>query len=211
IAVDTNLWIADTLNNRIRKSTIVGAVSTLAGSASFSPIADGTGAAATFFGPEGIALDGLGNAFVADTDHHCIRKVTSAGVVTTVAGNGTASFADGPGATAEFNTPAGIAVDPAGSVYVGDSVNNRVRKIVFAGSRQIAVTWSAPSSDGGAPIMGYTASASATGYPTQTCSATVTMCTISGLRTGVAYSVSVTASNAAGTSAVSPAAMATPN
>jgi len=214
LAVDAgNVWIADSGNDRIRKMTPAGVVMTLAGSSTFNPFADGTGAAASFNSPQGIALDAADNAYVGDQNHHRIRKVTPAGVVTTLAGSGTPSFADGPAAGAAFFNPSGIAVDAARNVYVGDTNNNRIRKIVSVGIQQLSVTWSAPSTPGSAAISGYTASASASGYSPQTCSAAAgaTSCTIDGLTSDVPYSVSVTATSAAGTSAPSTSVIAIPN
>jgi sugar lactone lactonase YvrE len=207
-----NVWVADGSNDRIRKVTPAGVVMTLAGSSTFNPFADGIGAAATFNSPQGIALDGADNAYVSDQNHQRIRIVTPAGVVTTLAGSGTASFADGPAAMAEFSNPSGIAVDAARNVYVGDTNNNRVRKITSAGIRQLGVTWTAPTTAGSSPITGYTATASAAGYAPQTCStAGPTSCTIGGLTSGVGYSVSVTATSTAGTSLPSTSVTATPN
>jgi sugar lactone lactonase YvrE len=207
-----DLWVSDSSNHRIRKVTVAGVVTTLAGSDTFSPFADGTGAAARFSSPQGIAVDAAGNAYVADQNYHRIRKMTPAGVVTTLAGSGTASFNDGAAGIAEFNTPAGVAVDADDNVYVSDKNNNRIRKIVSVGLRQIVVTWRAPSAAGSSAIDGYTATASAPGEVTRTCTTTgATTCTISGLTSGVAYSVSVTATNASGTSVPSDSASATPN
>ena len=138
--------------------------------------------------------------------------MTPAGVVTTLAGSGTAAFADGPAASAEFSNPSGVAVDAARNVYVGDTNNNRVRKITSAGIRQLVVTWTAPSSAGSSPITGYTATGTAAGYAPQSCAtAGPTSCTISGLTSGVGYNVSVTATSDAGTSAPSGSAIGTPN
>jgi fibronectin type III domain protein/NHL repeat-containing protein len=213
IAVNAgNVWVADSANNRIRKIAPSGAVMTLAGSSAFNPFADGIGAAATFSSPQGVALDAADNAYVSDQNHHRIRIVTPAGVVTTLAGSGTAAFADGPASAAEFSNPSGVAVDAARNVYVGDTNNNRVRKITSTGIRQLAVTWTAPSTAGSSPITGYTATAAAAGYAPQTCTtAGPTSCTVGGLTSGVAYSVSVTATSAAGTSGASASAIATPN
>lgn len=213
IAVDGgNVWIADGSNERIRKITPTGLVSTLAGSSTSNPFADGIGAVARFSSPQGIAIDGADNAFVGDQGHNRVRMVTPTGTVTTLAGSGTAAFADGPAATASFNSPSGIAVDAARNVYVADSSNNRIRKITSVGIRQIAVTWMAPSTPGSSAITGYTATASAAGQMSQTCATTgALLCTISGLTSAIGYNVSVTATNAVGTSMPSAPANAIPN
>ena len=106
-----------------------GVVTTLAGSIT-SGHADGTGAAASFYNPFGVAVDGSGNLYVADSNNNMIRKITSAGVVTTLAGSTTYGHADGTGVAASFWGPAGIAVDGSGNLYVADSNNNMIRKIV---------------------------------------------------------------------------------
>jgi prepilin-type N-terminal cleavage/methylation domain-containing protein len=134
IAVDTSgtVYVADTNNHRIRKITSGGVVTTLAGSGAFG-FADGSGASAQFRFPQGIAVDTSGTAYVADSNNHRIRKITSGGVVTTLAGSGTLGFADGPGASAQFSYPNGVAVDTSGNVYIGDSGNHRIRKIDSSG------------------------------------------------------------------------------
>lgn len=123
-----NVFVADTLNHRIRKVTVNGDCTVLAGSG-VAGYADGTGAAAHFNAPEGIAVDQFGNVYVADTLNHRIRKITPAGEVTTVAGFGGAAFTDGIASAARFHTPTGIDVDLTGTIYVADSLNSRVRKI----------------------------------------------------------------------------------
>ena len=101
---------------------------TLAGAASIGS-ADGTGSAARFYGPAGVATDSSGNVYVADTFNHTIRKITPAGVVTTLAGlAGSYGSADGTGSAARFYYPYGVATDASGNVYVADSGNNTIRK-----------------------------------------------------------------------------------
>ncbi|MFH1538841.1 MAG: NHL repeat-containing protein [bacterium] len=134
VAVDSsgNVYVVDNNNNRIRKITSAGVVTTFAGSGT-AGFADGTGAAAQFDDSAGVAVDSSGNVYVGDELNHRIRKITSAGVVTTLAGSGYAGYADGTGAAAQFYNPAGVAVDSSGNVYVGDWNNHRIRKITSAG------------------------------------------------------------------------------
>ena len=129
VAVDSSgtAYVADTNSQRIRKITLAGVVTTLAGSA--VGFADGTGTAAQFYWPYGVAVDSSGTVYVADTYSHRIRKITQAGVVTSLAGSSTQGFADGTGTSAQFNYPNGVAVDSSGTVYVADSRNQRIRKI----------------------------------------------------------------------------------
>ena len=140
VAVDTsgNVYVADSGNHTIRKMTAVGAtwsVSTLAGLPGVSGSTDGTGGGALFYEPEGVAVDVGGNLYVADTWNHTIRKVTSSGGVTTLAGSpGNFGSADGVGGSARFYQPQGIAVDSAGTVYVADSANQTIRRVTAGGS-----------------------------------------------------------------------------
>jgi streptogramin lyase len=127
-----NFYVADRNNNRIRKITASGVVSTLAGNGIAGNV-DGTGSNAEFNNPTGVTVDNQGNVYVADWLNHLIRKVTPDGTVTTLAGSGTPSFADGIGKNASFNQPVGVAVDSQGNVYVADENNNRVRKITPTG------------------------------------------------------------------------------
>jgi sugar lactone lactonase YvrE len=126
-----NVYVADTLNYRIRKITPAGDVSTLAGDGTNS-FADGPGATARFNTPQDVAADGTGNLYVADASNNRIRKITPAGDVTTLAGDGTGAYLDGLSTAARFNRPRGVALDGAGNLYVADSSNNRIRKIVIA-------------------------------------------------------------------------------
>jgi len=128
-----NVVVADSGNHTLRRITLAGVVTTLAGSAGATGTANGTGAAARFNQPAGLAADALGNVFVADSSNHAVRRVTSAGVVTTLAGSiGVSGINNGTGSAAGFNTPSGLALDGAGSLYVSDSYNYAIRKITVA-------------------------------------------------------------------------------
>jgi sugar lactone lactonase YvrE len=136
VAVDSagNVYVADQSNHTIRKVAATGVVTTLAGTAGISGSLDGTGAAARFNLPAGMAVDSAGNIYVADTSNRTIRKVTATGGVTTLAGTaGTIGNADGTGTAASFNFPSGVAVDSAGNVYVADEFNNNIRKVTPTG------------------------------------------------------------------------------
>lgn len=124
-----NLYVADTGNHTIRRISATGVVTTLAGSAGESGSADGTGAAARFSFPRGLAVDAGGNVLVADTGNHTLRRITPTGVVTTIAGAaGQAGNTDGPLATARLDTPQGITVDASGTIYVHAGLNG-IRRI----------------------------------------------------------------------------------
>jgi sugar lactone lactonase YvrE len=130
-----NLFVADTDNHRILKITPAGMVTALAGTLPPSPgSADGTGSAAGFNCPSGVAVDGAGNVYVADTANETVRRITPGGVVTTLAGTvGSSGVADGTGTTAQFSHPAGMAADSNGNVYVADRFNKTIRKIAPGG------------------------------------------------------------------------------
>jgi sugar lactone lactonase YvrE len=136
IAIDPagDLYVGDTGNHTIRRITSAGEVSTLAGSAGVPGTADGVGGAAGFSFPGGVALDGLGNLYVADTDNHTIRRIALPGTVSTLAGTaGIGGVTDGMGTTAQFHDPGDVVADSAGNVYVADSSNHIIRKITPAG------------------------------------------------------------------------------
>ncbi len=135
IVIDTanNLYVADSGNDTIRKITPAGAVTTLAGMAGVTGGMDATGNAARFNTPAGLAIDASANIYVADSGNYTIRMVTSAGVVTTLAGiAGDAGNADGNGTDARFNVPTGIAIDANGNLYVIDSLYAILREITPA-------------------------------------------------------------------------------
>jgi sugar lactone lactonase YvrE len=134
VAVDSagNAYVADAAT--IRKVTPGAVVTTLAGLTKSNGSADGTGSAARFNYPWGVAVDGAGNVYVADTYNHTIRKVTPGGVVTTLAGlAGSSGSDDGTGSDARFYSPQGVAVDSAGNVYVADTWNWMIRKVTPGG------------------------------------------------------------------------------
>ena len=135
VVADGTLYVTDADNQTIRKITPTGVVTTLAGTAGRKGSTDGVGAAARFNLPHGIAMDANGVVYVADTFNHTIRKITPAGSVTTLAGTaGRKGSTDGLGTTALFNSPAGVAVDAQGTVYVADNGNHTIRKIAPTGS-----------------------------------------------------------------------------
>ena len=129
-----NVYVADTGNDTLRKILPVGRVATVAGLAGSSGSADGTGGGAQFNQPRKAAADSAGNLYVVDTSNQIIRKITPAGVVTTLAGGvGVTGTNDGPGTYARFNYPLGIAVDGTGNAYVADTYNHTIRKITPGG------------------------------------------------------------------------------
>jgi len=134
IAIDAsdNIYIADRINNAIRKITAAGVVTTMAGNGAAGS-ANGTGAAASFHEPLGVAVDAAGNVFVADYINSLIRKVTPGGVVTTFAGSSSIGLTDGTGTAASFHGTFGVAFDASGNLFVGDYNNNAIRKITPAG------------------------------------------------------------------------------
>ena len=136
VAVDGsgNLYVADYGNHTIRKITPAGSVTTFAGKAGFFGSANGSGNAARFISPIGLTFDNAGNLCVADSGNHTIRKITSAGKVTTFAGEaGAVGSVNATGSSARFSYPYGIASDENGNLYVADLGNYTVRKITSGG------------------------------------------------------------------------------
>src|ERR1017187_2259079 len=138
VAVDSsgNLYIADTVNNVVRKVTAGGVISTIAGNGTAGSAGDGSAAiGAQLNHPQGIAVDANGGVYISDTQNARVRKITN-GTINTVAGSGTAGLGgDGGAATsAQLNIPAGLAVDGAGNLYIADFSNNRIRKVTSGGT-----------------------------------------------------------------------------
>src|SRR5919197_1129291 len=135
IAVDGtgNLFVSDSINNRVRKITASnGVITTVAGTGTAGSGGDnGPAAAAQLNQPAGLAVDAAGNLFIADTGNSRIRKVTASGIITTIAGNGSPGFGGdgGPAVAAPLSNPMGVAIDSAGNLFVADSFNHPVCKI----------------------------------------------------------------------------------
>jgi sugar lactone lactonase YvrE len=145
-----NLYVCDARNHVIRKIAPGGIVTTIAGLAGVSGSVNGTGSAARFCFPSDITIAPNGTLYVADTGNHCIRRITTAGVVTTLAGDlGSADDVDvsvgstyatvavdldGSGSTARFNSPSGITYAPGDFLYVADTGNQLIRKVTLAGA-----------------------------------------------------------------------------
>ncbi len=135
LADGSKLVLSDVNHHTISLLSIAaGTVAVLAGTPDTKGFANGTGGAALFNRPYGVKLDNAGNIIVADANNNAIRKVTMAGVVTTIAGNGTPGFQDSSASSALFQAPQSVAVDGIGNIYVGDNGNFRIRKIDVSGS-----------------------------------------------------------------------------
>jgi PKD repeat protein len=139
-----NVYVADQYNNRIRKITPAGLVSTYAGSGVIGTT-DGLADSARFNFPTGVACDMVGNVYVADQYNHKIRKISPAGIVSTFCGVGIAGFLNGADSVARFSLPTGLACDMSGNVYVADYINNVIRKITPSG---IATTYAGTGTSG---------------------------------------------------------------
>jgi sugar lactone lactonase YvrE len=150
-----NIYVTDQGTNQVSRITAQGVTSILAGSGNQGST-DGTGAGASFNKPAGIAVDGNGNVYVADNGNNKIRKISSIGIVTTLAGTGNAGSEDGNGNTASFNSPVGIAVDAGGNVFVADRDNNKIRKITANGMvSTLAGTGSIGSANGNGNLASF--------------------------------------------------------
>ncbi len=202
IAIDSkgNLYVADTGNDLIRLITSSGTVSTIAGGGPIGAT-NGTGAAASFSSPVGVAIDASGNIYVADAGNNLIREISPAGLVTTLAGSGAAGFANGTGTSASFNFPNGVAVDASGNVYVADLENRLIRKVTQAG-----VVSTFAGGPGGASIIfkapaGIAVDASGNVYVADEGSNLISKITQAGVATTLAGSGAAGFSDALGTAA----------
>jgi len=134
--VSGNIYIGDNLNSRIRKINTSGTITTVGGNGTAGFSGDGGPAtSAQFKNPNGVAVDLSGNLYFADYNNNRIRKISTSGTITTVAGNGTPGFSgDGAAATlAQLNSPSGVAVDASGNIYIADQLNSRIRKVNTSG------------------------------------------------------------------------------
>jgi sugar lactone lactonase YvrE len=131
-----NIYVADGANNRIRVISTSGIISTFAGNGTAGYGGDGGLATnANLNYPSGVAVDNKGNVYIADQSNHCVRKVDTTGIITTIAGTGILGYSGdgGVGTSAQLHTPSGVTVDTIGNVYIADANNNRVRKVNTGG------------------------------------------------------------------------------
>jgi sugar lactone lactonase YvrE len=139
-----NLYVADYNNNRIREIDAAGNITTVAGNGTPAYSGDnGPAASAALHSPSGVTVDGGGNLYIADSANNRVRKVAGSGIITTVAGTGTAGYYGdgGPATNAQLQNPDGVALDADGNLYISDSGNQRIRRVntlgvitTFAGS-----------------------------------------------------------------------------
>ncbi|MBA3682982.1 MAG: hypothetical protein H0W73_17730 [Bacteroidetes bacterium] len=149
-----NIYVADNNNNKIRKITPAGVVTTLAGSGSIGAV-DAVGTLASFHFPYGLCSDGVGNIYVADSYNHKIRKITSTGTVTNLAGSGNIGAVDATGILASFAYPISVSSDAFGNVYVADFNNHKIRKITTSGT---VTTFAGSGTPGAVDAIGVLAS-----------------------------------------------------
>ena len=132
-----NIYFTDQGNNNIRKIDTFGIISTIAGSDTAGGYSgdNGQATAAKLWAPEGIIIDAIGNVYFSDELNNVVRKIDSAGIITTIVGNGTRGFSGdgGPATAAQLNNPAGLSFDKRGNLYIADWLNNRVRKVTNVG------------------------------------------------------------------------------
>lgn len=162
VAVDQsgNVYVVDIFNHRIRKINSAGIISTFAGTGNAGYNGDGIAAtSADLNNPFGVATDALGNVYIADNFNNRVRKVSTSGIITTIAGTGTSGFSGdgGQAINAKLNNPNSVAVDVSGNVYIADYSNNRIRKINTSGiiSTIAGTTISGYGGDGGLATSAY--------------------------------------------------------
>jgi sugar lactone lactonase YvrE len=213
-----NLYIAELQGLRIRKVNASGIISTVAGNGLLGYTGDGGPAtSARMRQPYGVAVDGTGILYFSDYYSNYIRKVDTGGIITTVAGNGsTGIHGDGGPALGAGFRPEGVAVDGAGNLYIADAANRRIRKVSYptipaapiigtamAGNAEASVAFT-PASDGGSPILDFTATCTSAGPPGSfQATGTSSPIAVIGLTNGVAHTCTVVARNAIGSSAAS--------
>src|SRR6266446_7058503 len=126
-----NLYIADWLNNLVRKVDTSGVITTVAGTGARDNWGDfGAATSAALNGPDSVAVDGAGNIYIADSANNRIRKVDASGIITTIAGTGSPGYnGDADALSHNLSDPSGVAVDNKGNLYIADDGNHRVRKL----------------------------------------------------------------------------------
>ena len=158
VAVDPsgNVYISDSGNDRVRKITAAGIIGTAAGDGYTYSIDGGPASSALLYQPTGLALDAAGNVYIADANFHRIWKVSTAGIITTAAGTGFVGYSGdgGPAASAQLNTPTGVALDAAGNMYIADTGNGRIRKVSAADGTIATIAHTSSAGIGSGPVAG---------------------------------------------------------
>ncbi|WP_435285818.1 RICIN domain-containing protein [Streptomyces bacillaris] len=154
VAVDStgNLYIADSENYRVRKVTPDGKISTIVGSSTSTTSGDGgLATSARLYRPTGVAVDSEGVLYIADYGGHRIRRITTDGKISTVAGTGSANFGGdgGPATSAQLRNPYGVTVDDEGNLYIADRGNHRIRKVAAADGKISTIAGTGSASFGG--------------------------------------------------------------